>query len=436
MNNDRRESVDLDVGGHPKHTFDQGRLGAGSVPEKKPSASSNSSQPVPGRLPFVAHQQAPGGYRQTQDAMLNGRAQARARSHRTCDWIVVTASPSIPTEFGGGMPAARLRNSSRNPTGGPAFGTDRLRTPRLRRANPGLSMTPIITPATRRASFAIGNEQAAKRVVDLLNESFFEGQAAIAAFEGAGGRWEITVHFAEAPDEGSIREMVGLAAGDDIARDVAFDTVDAKDWVKATLEELVPVRAGRFVVHGRHDRARVPPNKLGIEIEAALAFGTGHHGTTRGCLLLLDEVLKATVRPRARSGHRHRGARHRGGEGAAHRGARERYRSALGARGGGKRETERYGRSGRDDPRHRLLGAEFAQRAPFDLVLANILANPLRQMATPMARHLAPSALVILSGLLPHQASPVVAAYRARGLIVVQQLNIEGWSSLLLRKAG
>src|SRR6201999_428938 len=75
--------------------------------------------------------------------------------------------------------------------------------------------------------------------------------------------------------------------------DVAFDTIEAKDWVKATLEELVPVRAGRFIVHGQHDRARVPPNKLGIEIEAALAFGTGHHGTTRGCLLLLDEALKA-----------------------------------------------------------------------------------------------------------------------------------------------
>ena len=99
------------------------------------------------------------------------------------------------------------------------------------------------------------------------------------------------------PIEASIRELVGIAAGDEVAQDIAFDTVEAKDWVKATLEELVPVRAGRFIVHGQHDRAKVPPNKLGIEIEAALAFGTGHHGTTRGCLLLLDEVLKAH-RPR------------------------------------------------------------------------------------------------------------------------------------------
>src|SRR5580692_11925507 len=154
-----------------------------------------------------------------------------------------------------------------------------------------------LTPATSRATFAIGSEQTAKRVVDLLTESFFEGQAAIAAFESPDGRWDITVHFAEAPDETSIRELVGLAAGEDVAQGITFDTVEARDWVKATLEELVPVRAGRFIVHGQHDRLSIPPNKLGIEIEAALAFGTGHHGTTRGCLLLLDHVLK-TCRPR------------------------------------------------------------------------------------------------------------------------------------------
>jgi ribosomal protein L11 methyltransferase len=79
---------------------------------------------------------------------------------------------------------------------------------------------------------------------------------------------------------------------------------------------------------------------------------------------------------------------------------------------------------------------QFAHRRPFDLVLANILANPLRQMATPMARHLAPSALVILSGLLPHQAQSVIAAYRARGLVLKRHIRIEGWSSLLLHKAG
>src|SRR3954451_13397848 len=154
-------------------------------------------------------------------------------------------------------------------------------------------MTSPTTPLTHRASFAIGDERVARRVVDVLNESFEEGAAAVAAFERADGRWDISLHFAEAPDQNSIRELVALAAGDEIAKAITFDTVAAKDWVAASLEDLAPVHAGRFIVHGRHDRARIPPNKLGIEIEAGLAFGTGHHGTTRGCLLLLDHVLKA-----------------------------------------------------------------------------------------------------------------------------------------------
>ena len=153
------------------------------------------------------------------------------------------------------------------------------------------------TPSTHRASFAVGDEQAAKGVVDVLTEVFFEGQAALAAFERPDGRWDVTVHFADAPDQALVRELVTNAAGADIAAGIVFDTIEARDWVKASLEDLVPVPAGRFVVHGQHDRDRVAPNKIGIEIEAALAFGTGHHGTTRGCLLLLDHVLKAW-RPR------------------------------------------------------------------------------------------------------------------------------------------
>jgi ribosomal protein L11 methyltransferase len=297
-------------------------------------------------------------------------------------------------------------------------------------------MTSTLTPSTTRASFAIGSEQTAKRVVDLLNESFVEGQAVIAAFEGPGGRWDITVHFEEAPDEASIRELVRLAAGGDVAEDVSFDTVEAKDWVKATLEDLVPVRAGRFVVHGRHDRTKVQANKLGIEIEAALAFGTGHHGTTRGCLLLLDEVLKAHLPRRVLDVGTGTGVLAIAAAKAlrinvlasdidplAVRVARENAR--LNGAGGLVQAVHATGFS----------APEFLRRAPFDLVLANILANPLRQMATPMAKHLAPSALVILSGLLPQQTQSVVAAYRARGLVLVHHLQIEGWSSLLMQRA-
>src|SRR5215467_8609735 len=126
---------------------------------------------------------------------------------------------------------------------------------------------------THRASFTLADEAAAKRVVDVLTEIFFDGNAAVAAFERPDGRWDVTLHFADAPDEAFLREIVGNTAGPEIAATLAFDTVEAKDWVKASLDDLVPVPAGRFVVHGGHDRDRVAPNKLSIEIEAALAFG-------------------------------------------------------------------------------------------------------------------------------------------------------------------
>src|SRR2546423_15703301 len=97
-------------------------------------------------------------------------------------------------------------------------------------------MTSTITPSTHRASFAIGNEQTARRVVDLLTESFFEGQGTIAAFEGPGGGWEIAMHFAQAPDQTAIRELVAIAAGGGAARDISFDPVEGKDWATASLE--------------------------------------------------------------------------------------------------------------------------------------------------------------------------------------------------------
>ncbi len=292
-----------------------------------------------------------------------------------------------------------------------------------------------ITPSTHRASFAIGDEHAAKRVVDVLTEVFFETEAAVAAFEGPDGRWDVTVHFAEAPDQTLLRELVTNAAGREIAATLAFDTVEARDWVKASLEDLVPVPAGRFVVHGAHDRERVPANKLAIEIEAALAFGTGHHGTTRGCLLLLDHVLKA-YRPRRLLDL---------GTGTGVLGIAAAKALKIGVLASDidppsvrvARENARLNETGNLLQVIRATGfsaPEFSQRGPFDLVLANILANPLRQLATPMARHLAPGALVILSGLLTHQAPAVIAAYRARGLVPLRHLRIDEWSSLLLQR--
>ena len=289
--------------------------------------------------------------------------------------------------------------------------------------------------STHRVSFPIGDEPTAKGVVDVLTEVFFEDQAAIAAFERPDGRWAVTVNFAEPPDQPLVRELVANAAGREVVESIVFDTVEAKDWVKASLEDLVPVLAGRFVVHGRHDRERIAPNKIGIEIEAALAFGTGHHGTTRGCLLLLDHVLKAWRPRRVLDLGTGTGVLAIAAARALHDKVLASDIDPLSVQVA--RENARLNVSGhlvQAIPATGFAAPQVADAAPFDLVLANILANPLRQLAGPMARHLAPSALVILSGLLTHQTPGVIAAYRARGLVPVRHLRIEGWSSLLLRK--
>src|ERR1700730_16700410 len=121
------------------------------------------------------------------------------------------------------------------------------------------------------------SKAAARHVLDALAESFDSTHVVVAASEERDGRWTVSLHFREAPNETAVRALVGLAAGAETANALVFETVGATDWVQASLQGLTPVEAGRFIVHGAHDRGRVPPNRIGIEIEAALAFGTGHH---------------------------------------------------------------------------------------------------------------------------------------------------------------
>src|SRR5882724_13119982 len=160
--------------------------------------------------------------------------------------------------------------------------------------------SPIATAVARLSSDA----STAQKIADALAESLEAEQFATSAFEEAPGRWSLAIHFRQLPNEAAVRALIASAGGSAAAHALVFETLAPTDWVRKSLEGLAPVEAGRFVVHGAHDRARVRANRIGIEIEAALAFGTGHHGTTRGCLLALDRIVKGRrARRRPRNEH-------------------------------------------------------------------------------------------------------------------------------------
>jgi ribosomal protein L11 methyltransferase len=260
--------------------------------------------------------------------------------------------------------------------------------------------------------------------------------AAVAAFEREDGCWNVEIHFDGVPEQGTIRNLVRSVAGDAAGDALVFETVAARDWVAASLAQLKPVAAGRFVVHGAHDRATIPPSRLAIEIEAALAFGTGHHGTTRGCLIAFDRILR-TRRPRhiLDVGT---------GTGVLAIAAAKALRHAVLASDIDPRAVcvaRENARTNQVESRIEFLRAPglslrcMREHAPYDLVFANILLSPLRLLATPMRRLLAPRACVILSGLLPAQANAALAAYRAQGLMLERRMVLDGWATLVLRVA-
>ena len=141
------------------------------------------------------------------------------------------------------------------------------------------------------------DEKSARVMTDLIGEIFDPAETAVAAFETEdGGPWLLEAYFAREPDEKSIRDLVRPFVGAEADKAV-FLPLEQKDWVQAALEGLNPVRAGRILVHGAHDRHERRASDHAIEIEAALAFGTGHHGTTKGCLLAFVDASKSR-RPR------------------------------------------------------------------------------------------------------------------------------------------
>ena len=306
--------------------------------------------------------------------------------------------------------------------------------------------SPIATVVARLSSDA----STAQKIADALTESFEAEQFAASAFEEASGRWSLAILFRRQPDEAAVRALIGSAAGSAAARALVFETLAPTAWVRKSLEGLAPVEAGRFVVHGAHDRARVRANRTSIEIEAALAFGTGHHGTTRGCLLALDRIVKARRRRRSNSAgstlprkpERRTVVLDIGtGTGVLAIAAAKALRrpvvaSDIDARAVTiARDNARINRVGAVvEVVHAagVLTAPFRARAPYGLIFANILLDPLKALATPMARLVAPNGLLVLSGLLTAQAGAALASYRARGLALVRRVMLEGWATLIL----
>jgi ribosomal protein L11 methyltransferase len=281
------------------------------------------------------------------------------------------------------------------------------------------------------------DRDSARRLAGALQDLIEPAPAALTLFENGAGGWRIETYYDEpqpAADwlAGEVAALTGLPAPDFVA-----EAVPDLNWVALSQAALPPVAAGRFTVHGSHDRGRVPQGPNAILIDAGEAFGTAHHATTFGCLAAIDRLARrrrvatnvldlgcgsgvlaiaaARAMPRARiiaSDLDHQSVVVARANFAAN-GEAARIRAVVA--------------DGLGDPALR-------RRAPFDLLVANILAGPLIALAKDIRRVVVPTGTVVLSGLLTGQAPQVIAAYRAAGFALVAHTRLAGWSTLVLAR--
>ncbi|MDG4856122.1 MULTISPECIES: 50S ribosomal protein L11 methyltransferase [unclassified Mesorhizobium] len=286
-----------------------------------------------------------------------------------------------------------------------------------------------------RFHFTAGKAEA-DRIFAALDAAFEDEGLPLALLEvdEANDIHEVSLYADGDVDAVAVR-INGILADLALPKQVEREALPDIDWVARSLEGLKPVRAGRFFVHGAHDRDKRRSGDLAIEIEAGLAFGTGHHGTTAGCLELLEQVVV-----RERPGN----ALDLGTGSAvlaialaklahipvlatdidpvavrvAATNARLNHVKAL---------VETVTAPGFHHP-------IFARRAPFDLIVANILARPLMRLAPEMARHIRLGGSLVLSGVLDRQRDAVISAYVGQSFRHVRTLHREGWVTIHLKR--
>ncbi|NBE07729.1 50S ribosomal protein L11 methyltransferase [Paragemmobacter ruber] len=251
--------------------------------------------------------------------------------------------------------------------------------------------------------------------------------------EDDSGLWEVGAYFLEKPDMVML-EVIALAFG---AKPFALSELPEIDWVAKVRRELSPVEAGRFFVFGSHDADKVPAGRVALQIEATVAFGTGHHGTTLGCLRAFDRLFDGGFRP-ACVADIGAGTAVLAMAAAAVLPEARVIASDIDAVAV-EVAVANVGINGLEGRVECLEAAGFghprlAEAAPFDLVFANILKGPLIELAPDMAAHVAQGGLAILSGLLVVQAEAVTAAYVAEGFALEGREDIGEWSTLVLRR--
>ena len=276
-----------------------------------------------------------------------------------------------------------------------------------------------------------------KSQAEALGEALEELEPAptgVGVFEVEDGKgiWEVGGYFLDAPDDIELA-LLSAAFG---AEPFVVSEVPDQDWVAKVRRELPPVEAGRFFVYGSHDAALLPEGRIGLLIEAAMAFGTGHHGTTLGCLRAYDRLLNDAQRfdnvldlgcgtaVLAMSAAR---------MGAASVLASDIDPVAVEVALANVQANGLEGRVGCVES----IGFDspvVQAGAPFDLIFANILKGPLIELAPDMAAHLASGGLAILSGLLIEQADEIVEVYQALGFDLQTREDLGEWSALTLRR--